>query len=105
MSQVITNLQEALPVPADGIASRPLLDLKESTKLVLFALDAGQEISAHSAPFQAQVLLLAGVIEVMVEDVWHRLAPGDRIELPKGRPHGVRAVQASHFLLTMLRGL
>lgn len=104
MSTVITDLNETLPVSKDAIASRPLVDLKGSTKLVLFAMDAGQEISAHSAPFPAQVLLLDGSIEVMVEGVSSTLKPGERKDLPKGLPHGVRGLEPSHWLLTMLRG-
>jgi quercetin dioxygenase-like cupin family protein len=104
MSTVITDLNEALPVSKDAIASRPLLDLKGSTKLVLFAMDADQEISAHSAPFPAHVLLLEGSLEVMVDGTWSVLGPGERKELPKGLPHGVRAKAPSHWLLTMIRG-
>jgi quercetin dioxygenase-like cupin family protein len=104
MSSLITSLSEALPIPPEGIASRPLMDLKGGTKLVLFALDLGQEISAHTTPFPAQVLLLAGDIEVMVDQAWTRLAPASQIALPTGLPHGIRALAPSHFLLTMLRG-
>ncbi len=104
MTTVITDLEQALPVPKDGIASRPLMDLKGSTKLVLFALDQDQEISAHSAPFPAQVLLLDGAIRVMVDDVWQDLEPGEQKSLPQGRPHAVKASTSAHFLLTMRRG-
>lgn len=105
MSAVVRDLSVSLPIPDSGIASSPLLDLAGSTKLVLFALDAGQEISPHATPFPAQVLLLAGRIEVLVGNMWTGLAPGERHELPAGVPHGIRALEASHFLLTMLRGL
>ena len=104
MSTVITDLNAALPVARDAIASRPLLDLPGSTKLVLFALDRGQEISAHTTPFPAQVLLLEGAIDVMVDGAWRALEPGGQAELPLGHPHGIRAGEPSHFLLTMLRG-
>jgi quercetin dioxygenase-like cupin family protein len=103
MTTAITNLQETLPVSAGAIASRPLLDLPGSTKLVLFAMDAGQEISAHTTPFPAQVLLLEGAIQVMVDGEWTHLAPGDQKTLPKGHPHGVRATAPAHWLLTMRR--
>lgn len=104
MSTPITHLAETLPISAGAIASRPLIDLPGDLKLVLFAMDAGQEISAHSTPFPAQVLCIAGGLEVMVDGVWTSVAPGERKELPKGLPHGVKAAQASHWLLTMLRG-
>jgi quercetin dioxygenase-like cupin family protein len=104
MSTTVTTYTEALAVPEGGIASRPLLDVKDNTKLVLFALDRGQEISAHKSPFPADILLLEGRIEVLVGETWHPLDVNERIALPLGLPHGIRAIEASHFLLTMLRG-
>ena len=104
MTAAITNLQEEMPVSAGAIASRPLLDVPGNTKLVLFAMDAGQEISAHTTPFPAQVLLLDGSISVMVDGTWTTLEPGDQKALPKGLAHGVRAETPAHWLLTMRRG-
>ncbi|MBK8793668.1 MAG: cupin domain-containing protein [Holophaga sp.] len=104
MTTVITNLSETLPISQGAIASRPLIDLPNDLKLVFFAMDAGQEISAHTTPFPATVLCVAGALEVMVDGLWSKLAPGDRKDLPKGLPHGVKAVEPSHWLLTMLRG-
>lgn len=104
MTAAITNLQETLPVSPGAIASRPLLDLPGSTKLVLFAMDSAQEISSHTTPFPAQVLLLEGSISVMVDGTWTTLQPGDQKALPKGLAHGVRAEAPSHWLLTMRRG-
>ncbi|WP_005037975.1 cupin domain-containing protein [Holophaga foetida] len=101
----ITNLELEMPISKDATTSRPLMDLPGSTKLVLFAMDQGQEISAHSAPFPAHVLLLAGSIEVMVEGALQVLAPGMQCALPKGLPHGIKALGPSHWMLTMLRGL
>ncbi|MDP2877763.1 MAG: cupin domain-containing protein [Holophaga sp.] len=103
MITAITNLTEALPISTGAIASRPLIDLPNDLKLVFFAMDAGQEISAHTTPFPASVLCVGGSLEVMVDGQWTRLMPGDRKELPKGLPHGVKAVEPSHWLLTMLR--
>lgn len=104
MSPAITSLQDALPVSVGATASRPLVDLPGDLKLVLFAMDQGQEISAHSAPFPASVLCIQGGLEVMVDGTWSTLGAGDRIDLPKGLPHGVRATAPSHWLLTMQRG-
>lgn len=105
MSHVIRDLASQLPVPEAGIASSPLLDLPGATKLVLFALDAGQEISPHAAPFPAQVLVLDGRLEVMVGTEWETLEAHDGLDLPAGIPHAVRAKTPGHFLLTMLRGV
>jgi len=104
MSPAIVSLHDTLPISAGATASRPILDLPGDLKLVLFAMDAGQEISAHSAPFPASVLCIQGGLEVMVDGTWSTVGAGDRIDLPKGLPHGVRAAAPSHWLLTMQRG-
>jgi len=101
----LTDLDLEMPISRDATTSRPLMDLPGSTKLVLFAMDQGQEISAHSAPFPAQVLLLAGALEVMVDGDRQTLSPGAQRALPQGVPHGVKALAPSHWLLTMLRGV
>ncbi|MFA5073548.1 MAG: cupin domain-containing protein [Nitrospirota bacterium] len=103
MTTPITNLKDEMPVTRGAIASRPLLDIPGSMKLVLFAMDEGQEISAHTTLFPAQVHLLDGAISVMVDNAWTDLAPGDQKSLPKGVPHGVRAIVPSHWLLVMRR--
>lgn len=100
----ITDLCAALPVPPGGIASTPLVDLKGSTKVVLFALDVGQEISAHVTPFPATLLPLQGRLKVMVGEAWVDGLPGSRVEFPLNVPHALQAVEPSHFLLVMLRG-
>ncbi|HJW08380.1 MAG TPA: hemerythrin domain-containing protein [Holophagaceae bacterium] len=100
----LTDLNQALPVPEGGIASRPLLDLKESTKLVLFALDQGQEISPHTAPFPAELIALEGELEVLVGEHRFAIQPHQAIELPSGHPHGVLARTPARFLLIMRRG-
>nr|WP_320131505.1 cupin domain-containing protein [uncultured Holophaga sp.] len=100
---VITDLHLQMPITPEATTSRPLLDLPGSTKVLVFAMDAGQEISAHTAPFPAQILLLEGSLEVRVDGESQTLGPGDQIPLPQGHPHAVKALQPSHWLLTMLR--
>lgn len=102
MTAPITNLKDEMPVTAGAIASRPLLDLPGSTKLVLFAMDEGQEISAHHA-LPALVHLLDGAIS---RDGGHldRSRPRrPRRPCPRACPTAC-ATGPSHWLLTMRRG-
>jgi len=102
--QAITDLATALPMQEGGIVSKAILDLPGATKLVLFALDAGQEITPHAAPFPAEIVGLEGRIEVSVGDEAFVILPHQAIDLPPGLPHGIVAREASRFLLTMRRG-
>lgn len=100
----LSSLDQALPIPHGGIASRPLVDQPGGTKVVLFALDGGQEISPHAAPFPAELTVLEGLLEVQVGD--HKEAVGSHsfLRLPKSVPHSLHALVRTHFMLVMRRG-
>jgi quercetin dioxygenase-like cupin family protein len=100
----LTNLNETQPMPEGGIASKPLVDLAGSTKVVLFALDQGQEITPHTAPFPAEVIVLEGRLDVLVGKVTQPVVAHQVIDLPAGMPHGLCALEPSRFLLIMRRG-
>jgi hypothetical protein len=53
------DLREQAKVPANGILSQTLQN-DERTKVVLFGFAAGQELSAHTAPYPAILTLLKG---------------------------------------------
>src|SRR4026209_1229722 len=75
----------------------------DAGNVTLFAFDAGQELSEHTAPFDALVHVLEGEAEVRIGGNPSRLQPGDAIVIPAGVPHAVRAVQQFKMLLTMIR--
>lgn len=100
----INDLNAALPMQEGGIVSKAILDLPGGTKVVLFALDAGQEISPHAAPFPAELLGLEGRLQVSVGGESYPILAHQAIELPAGLPHGIVAREPSRFLLTMRRG-
>lgn len=103
-ASAIKDLNQALPMQAGGIVSKAVLDLPGATKVVLFALDAGQEISPHAAPFPAEIVGLEGRLQVSVGGEAFVILPSQAIQLPAGVPHGIVATEPSRFLLTMHRG-
>ena len=50
--------------------------------VTLFAFDAGQELSEHTAPYDALVHILDGEAEVRILGVPYLLAAGDAILMP-----------------------
>jgi quercetin dioxygenase-like cupin family protein len=93
----------ALVSYADGsIVSRTLLE-GDSGSLTLFAFDAGQRLSEHSAPFDAVVQILDGEAELTVGGKAVRASKGRCVLMPAGVPHAVRAVGRFKMLLTMLK--
>lgn len=95
-------LLAAAPIVPGANVSRPLHEAN-GCKVVLFAMDAGQAISAHTVRFPALVQVLEGELAVTVGETVHAVVTGQVQLLPDGLPHGVRAVQPTRWLLTMMR--
>ena len=85
-----------------SVVSRTLLEDKAGT-VTLFAFDAGQGLSEHTAPYDALLQLVEGQAEVTVAGNESRLEAGDAILLPAGKLHAVRASTRFKMLLTMIR--
>ena len=90
-----------VPTP-HGIASRVLAKNSGGT-VTLFAFDAGQALSEHTAPFDALVLVLEGRFTVTIGGVPVEVGAGSVVRMPAGVPHAVDAVESSRMLLVMLR--
>ncbi len=87
----------------DGaVVSRALLAGKAGS-ITLFAFDADQELSEHTAPFDALVQVIDGDGQFTIGGTPHRLRAGEAILLPADVPHAVRAEGRLKMLLTMLR--
>lgn len=93
----------SLIAPTDqGIASR-IMAKTTGGNVTLFAFDRGQELSEHTAPFDALVLVLAGELRLTVGGAPIRATPGTIVRMPASIPHAVEAVVPSRMLLIMLR--
>jgi quercetin dioxygenase-like cupin family protein len=69
----------------------------------LFAFDAGQELSEHTAPFDALVLVLEGALTLTIGGTPVRATPGTIVRMPASVPHAVYALEPTRMLLIMLR--
>ena len=96
------NLADLVTYAEGGIVSRTLVDGQAGT-LTLFAFDAGQGLSEHSAPFDAVVLLLGGRLELKIGGRPVQAAAGQIVIMPANVPHAVRAADRAKMLLTMFK--
>ncbi len=71
--------------------------------VTLFAFDAGQELSEHTAPFDALVHVLEGELEIKISGQPFLLNAGQAILMPAGQPHALRAQSRVKMLLTMIK--
>jgi quercetin dioxygenase-like cupin family protein len=96
------NLLAAAPIVPGANVSRPLHEAN-GCKVVLFAMDAGQAISAHTVRFPALIQVLEGELEVTIGEAVHRVRDGQVQLLPDGLAHAVRAEKPTRWILTMMR--
>jgi quercetin dioxygenase-like cupin family protein len=71
--------------------------------VTLFAFDAGQGLSEHTAPFDAMVSVLDGQVEITISGKKYALKTGDMIVMPANQPHALKAVTSFKMLLTMIK--
>jgi quercetin dioxygenase-like cupin family protein len=75
----------------------------EAGNVTLFAFGEGQELSEHTAPFDALVHVLDGEAEIRISGKPYALKAGEAIIMPANEPHAVRATKKFKMLLTMIR--
>lgn len=101
VKMTLTSLTE---YAEDSIVSRTLVE-NDSGTLTVFAFDAEQGLSEHSAPFDAIVQVIDGETEIKIDGQSHFLRTGEIIIMPANIPHAVRAVTKFKMLLTMLKAV
>jgi quercetin dioxygenase-like cupin family protein len=75
----------------------------DAGNVTLFAFDEGQELSEHTAPYDALVHVLDGDVEVSISGRPYALKTGDAIIMPANEPHALKAMTKFKMLLTMIR--
>ena len=96
------TLQEHIEYSSGSVVSKTLKENKAGT-ITLFAFDAREGLSEHSAPYDAVVQVIEGEGLFIIGGEEHNLKEGQLIIMPANVPHAVRAVKRFKMLLTMLR--
>ena len=99
---VIPELAAQVEVPADGILSRTLYDDKQ-LKVVIFAFDASQELSEHTAAVPAILEIIAGEAQLTLGEEVVAVGAGAWVHMPAHLPHSVSAQTPVKMLLTLLK--
>lgn len=85
-----------------GIASR-VLAKTNGGNVTLFAFDAAQGLSEHTAPFDALVFVLEGTLALTMGATPIVATPGTVVRMPANVPHALEARERTKMLLVMLR--
>ncbi|MBN1453207.1 MAG: cupin domain-containing protein [Anaerolineales bacterium] len=98
----ILNLTEMVSYQTGSVVSRQITKT-DAGNVTLFAFDAGQELSEHTAPFDALVHVVEGEAEILISGKSFPLKAGEAIIMPADEPHAVKATSQLKMLLTMIR--
>ena len=98
----ILKMADLVAYQEGSVVSRQITKA-EAGNVTLFAFDAGQELSEHTAPYDALVHILDGEAEVHIAGVPYTLAAGEAIVMPANDPHALKALTRFKMLLTMIR--
>jgi quercetin dioxygenase-like cupin family protein len=85
-----------------SIVSREIVK-KPTGTVTVFAFDAGQGLSEHTAPFDALVHVLDGEAEISIAGQPHRLRAGELFLMPAHQPHALKALAPFKMMLVMIR--
>jgi quercetin dioxygenase-like cupin family protein len=97
-------LVDLVQYQAGSVVSRTIAK-KAGGTLTLFAFDAGQALSEHTAPFDAIVQVLDGQAELVIGGEKVVASAGQTVMMPASVPHAVNAVARFKMLLSMVRDL
>ncbi len=95
-------LADQVEYRAGSIARRELVK-NGAGAVTLFALDAGQVVAEHAAPFDAMIQVVEGRCDVTVAGEVHAVSTHDAVLVPAHSPHALAAPERTKFVLTMLR--
>ena len=98
----ILNLVSMVDYQTGAVVSRQITKA-EAGNVTLFAFDKGQELSEHTAPYDALVHVLDGEAEIRISGKPFVLKAGDAIIMPANDPHALKATTSFKMLLTMIR--
>lgn len=98
----ILHMAELVNYQDGSVVSRQITKA-EAGNVTLFAFDQDQELSEHTAPFDALVHVLDGNAEIRISGKAFNLKTGEAIIMPANEPHAVKALTRFKMLLTMIR--
>ncbi len=96
------SLDGLIEYAADSIVSKTILDKPVGT-ITLFAFDAGQRLSEHTAPYDAVVQVIEGRGRLTIGGATVTVEAGQVVIMPGSVPHAVAAEERFKMLLTMIR--
>ena len=102
------NFAEQVIDPRDLVAYQPgsivsrMLVYTKSGTITIFAFDESEDLSEHTAPYDAILQVLDGEALITITGTEYPMKAGDLIIMPAHKPHAVHAVTRFKMMLTMI---
>ncbi|MCP4653705.1 MAG: cupin domain-containing protein [Candidatus Omnitrophica bacterium] len=101
-SKEVIDLANAVNYQDGAVVSKEIIKGKTGS-VTVFAFDAGQGLSEHTAPFDALVYITDGQAEIMISGDIFNPKVGDVIVMPANQPHSLKAIDRFKMMLVMIR--
>lgn len=98
----VMKLVDVISYQTGSIVSREIIS-KNAGTVTVFAFDAGQGLSEHTAPFDALVSVIEGNVEIKIDGKPFSLTSGDMVVMPANKSHALKALTRFKMILTMIR--
>ena len=96
------NLKDLLDYAPGAVVSRTIKKSKTVT-ITIFSFDKGQELSEHTTPYDAFVLVLDGDVHLVIGGKEVIVKTGEIVLMPANIPHAVIADKRFKMLLIMIK--
>ena len=101
LAEQVIDLCNPVAYQSGSIVSRMLVYTKAGT-ITVFAFDAGEGLSEHTAPYDAILQVLDGEALITIADKEYPMKAGELIIMPAKIPHAVHATTPFKMMLTMI---
>lgn len=98
----VIDLKGLVDYQESTIVSRQII-IEESGDVTIFAMSKGQEIQAHSAPFDALVQVLEGEGIYTIDNEDKKVKAGEILIMPANILHAIKAEENFKWLLTKIK--
>ena len=101
LKETVLDPRELVTYQNGSVVSRMVV-YKPAGTMTLFAFDAGEGLSEHTAPYDAVAAIIDGEAIITIAGREFHLASGHMIIMPAHVPHSLRAQQRFKMMLTMI---
>ena len=98
----VFSFNESIEYSGGGIVSKTVLK-KQTGNISLFSFAKGEELSEHTAPFDAMIQVVDGRGEIIIGGKSFFLDSGQGIIMPANITHAVKAAEKFKMVLTMIK--